>query len=282
MGDKLEGCAQVIVDIHVVERLLRPENLEVSLRYVLKHATSRGRNIFQLFDTSEKPNRFVASRRRWLENQGRDGARQENGQNEWYDLEYQGARAKAPPCSNSTLQTPLPQQSSSSASEEEDHWDVMEDRRRRRIAFENLAKGMLRYLDNCNDVKVGITELRERAEVPLQFGISSQQVARQAMNEDGQKISEVFWQEEGELCVASWARWEAQRKGFVDMERRCQDKSREIQMLNKGQETFQNAIEGKLRVQDRASERKQDQIIEEVKRRCRKSLSCRMRWKALS
>ena len=36
-------------------------------------------------------------------------------------------------------------------------------------------------------------------------------------------------------------------------------------MLNERQEIFQNAIEGKLRVQDRASERLQDQIIEEVK-----------------
>ena len=33
----------------------RPENLEVSVRYVLKHATGRGSNIFQLFDTTEKP-----------------------------------------------------------------------------------------------------------------------------------------------------------------------------------------------------------------------------------
>ena len=60
---------------------------------------------FQLFDTSEKPNHFVASRRRWLESQGRDGARQENGQNKWHDLEYQGARAKAPPYPDRTLQT---------------------------------------------------------------------------------------------------------------------------------------------------------------------------------
>ena len=67
------------------------------------------------------------------------------------------------------------------------------------------------------------------------------------------------------MCVASWARCEAQRKGSVDLERRCQDTSREIQMLNKRQEIFQNAIEGKLRVQDRASERMQDQIIEEFK-----------------
>ena len=69
-------------------------------------------------------------------------------------------RQKAPPCSDSTLQIPLPQQSSSSAGEEKDHWEVMEERRRRRIAFENLAKGMLRHLDNCNEVKVGITELQ--------------------------------------------------------------------------------------------------------------------------
>ena len=86
--DYLESCSQIIVDIEVVERLLRPENLEVSLRYVLKHATYRGSNIFQLFDTSERPNHFVASRRRWLESQGSDDARQENGRNEWCDLGY--------------------------------------------------------------------------------------------------------------------------------------------------------------------------------------------------
>ena len=112
---------------------------------------------------------------------------------------------------------------------------------------------------------MGITELQERVEVPAQFGISIQQVAQLAMNENGQKIFEMFWQEEGELCIASWARWKAQRKGLVDLERRCEDTSREIQMPNKTQEIFQNAIEGKLRVQDRASERLQDQIIEEIK-----------------
>ena len=65
--------------------------------------------------------------------------------------------------------------------------------------------------------------------------------------------------------MGSWARWEAQRKGLVDLERKCQHRSREILMLNKGQEMFQSAIEGKLRVQDRASERLQDHTIEEIK-----------------
>ena len=52
------------------------------------------------------------------------------------------------------------------------------------------------------------------------------------------------------------------------MERRCQDISREIQMLNKRQENFQTAIEGKLRADDdRASETMQDQIVEEINKR---------------
>ena len=141
----------------------------------------------------------------------------------------------------------------------------MEERRRRRIAFENLAKGILRYLDNCNDEKVGITELQERVAVPVQICISIHRVAQQAMNEDGEKIFEAFWQEEGQLCIGSGARWEAQRKGLVDFERRCPDISREIQMLNKRQEFVQNAIEDELGVQDRASERMQNRNIEELK-----------------
>ena len=52
-------------------------------------------------------------------------------------------------------------------------------------------------------------------------------------------------------------------KGSVELERRCHDISCEIQMLNKRQENFQDAIEGELSVQDRASERMQDRIIEE-------------------
>ena len=79
------------------------------------------------------------------------------------------------------------------------------------------------------------------------------------------KISKYSGKKKGELQTASWARWETQRKGLVDLERRCQDISRETQMLNRRQEIFQNATEGKLKVQDRASERLQDQIIEQIK-----------------
>ena len=81
---------------------------------------------------------------------------------EWHDIEYQGAVAKARPCPESTLRTWLPQQSSSSTREEEGRWVLMEDRRRRNVAFENLAKEMLIYLENSEEFKVGITELQEQ------------------------------------------------------------------------------------------------------------------------
>ena len=51
----------------------------------------------------------------------------------------------------------------------------MEDRRRQSVAFENVAKEMLRYLEN--------SELQEQLEVPVQIGIKLQQVAQQARNE---------------------------------------------------------------------------------------------------
>ena len=56
--DYLEKCAHVIVKVDLVESLPMPENLEVSLRY----ANYGGNNIFQLFDTTEKPNHLVANR----------------------------------------------------------------------------------------------------------------------------------------------------------------------------------------------------------------------------
>ena len=59
---------------------------------------------------------------------------------------------------------------------------------------------MLRYLDNGDDVKVGITELQERLGVPVQIGISIQQVAQLARSENGQKIFEVFGRK-NKYCV---------------------------------------------------------------------------------
>ena len=121
---------------------------------------------------------------------------------------------------------------------------------------------MLRYLDNSNDVTVGITELQERVEAIRYLHLASGPAG------DEPKRANIFRKNlarRRKICIVSWARWEAKRKGLVDLDRRCQDTSREIKMLNKRQEIFQKAIEGKLRLHDRASERMQGQIVEDIK-----------------
>ena len=78
-------------------------------------------------------------------------------------FKYQGIMAKAHPCPERTLKTPLPQQSSSSAREEESQWSSME-RCRRRVAFGDAAKRMLRYLEDSEDLKVSVSELKGQLE----------------------------------------------------------------------------------------------------------------------
>ena len=128
----------------------------------------------------------MSSRRRWLESQGKKATKQESWQNEWHDIKYQGVMAKAPPCPERTLKTPMPQQSSPSSRDEESQWVAVEDRRRRRVAFEETAWGMLRYPEDSEDLKVSVTELQEQLGMPEEAGISIKQLTQQARNENGQ------------------------------------------------------------------------------------------------
>ena len=71
-GDSCSGrlpgkCIRKEVEIAALELLSEPEEAEVCLRYILKHAKRRGSSIF---DTKEKNDHPLASSRRWLEHQG--------------------------------------------------------------------------------------------------------------------------------------------------------------------------------------------------------------------
>ena len=46
-----------------LQRLVEPEKQEISLRYILKYSTRGCSNIFQLVDTSERQDHFVANRK---------------------------------------------------------------------------------------------------------------------------------------------------------------------------------------------------------------------------
>ena len=83
---------------------------------------------------------------------------------------------KAPPCPERTKKTPMPQQSSPSFRDEESQWVAVEDRRRKRIVFEETAWHFLRYMENSDDLKVSVTELREQLGMSEEAGISIKEV----------------------------------------------------------------------------------------------------------
>ena len=89
---------------------------------------------------------------------------------------------------------------------------LMEDRRRRSVAFENLAKEVLRYLDNSENVNVGI------ARTAGSLGKSIFSVRQSGPAGDERKWPKVssFLAREKKSCVASWARWNAQLKGGIE------------------------------------------------------------------
>ena len=114
-----------------------PENLEVSLKYILKHATCMGSNTLPAFRHIRKAESHCGKQKTMVgkvrEESMRDRRMRETS-GTTLGIKEPGQELRP----NSTLQTSLRQQSSSSAREEEDHWGVME--RRRRIAVKNLAR----------------------------------------------------------------------------------------------------------------------------------------------
>ena len=62
----------------------------------------------------------------------------------------------------------------------------MEDKRKWCVAFEEAAKRMLRYPEDGEDLKVGISGLKEQWETSEEAGFSIIQLVQQARNEKGQ------------------------------------------------------------------------------------------------
>ena len=76
---------------------------------------------------------------------------------------------------------------------------------------------MLTYLEDSEDLKVGVTELQEQLGISEDAVISIKQIAQQAMNENGQKIFEMFRQRE-ECPHCQQGQMERAVKGLVELE----------------------------------------------------------------
>ena len=163
------------------------------------------------------------------------------------------------------MRTPLPQQSSSSTREDEIQRSSVEDKRKWRVASKDAAKRMLKYSENSEDLKVGLCELKEQLETPQEAGISIMQIAKQARNERGQKLFQIFRQEEKEVYIASLARWDTQLIELVELERRCQELIQEVELLIERQEVLAGLVEDKSRLQSKATEKYCETIFEEMR-----------------
>ena len=79
-------------------------------------------------------------------------------------------------------------------------------------------------------MKVGVTELQEQLEISEEAGVSIRQVAQLAMNENGQKIFDIFW--------ARRRRGMYRQKGLVELERWCPNTMQQVQVLSERQEVL--------------------------------------------
>ena len=111
---------------------------------------------------------------------------------------------------------------------------------------------------------MGLSELKEQLEMLEGGGISIMQIAKQARNERDQKLVQIFKQEENEVYIASLARWDAQLKGLVELERCCQDLMQEVKLRSVSQEVLAGLVEDKSRMQSEATERYCETIFEEM------------------
>ena len=123
-----------------------------------------------------------------------------------------------------------------------------EDKRKWFAAYEDAAKKMLKYLEDSEDLKVSLSELKEQLGSLEEAGISIMQIAKQAGPERGQKLFHIFMQQENEVYIASLARWDTQLKGLVELESRCQDLVQEVKLLSERREVLAGLVEDKSRL----------------------------------
>ena len=64
----------------------------------------------------------------------------------------------------------------------------------------------------------------------------------------------IFKQGEEDVRIASRARWDAQLKGLVEVNKRCQNEMQEMKLLSGRQEILKGMVEDKIRLQRRATE----------------------------
>ena len=132
-------------------------------------------------------------------------------------------------------------------------------------ACEGIARIMLKYLEDSEITKVSKRELEEQVLSPNEPWINVVPIARLARNETKEKLFQIFRQREGEVFIASKARWDVQLKGLVEVERRCQSFRADVEYLCERREVLKYLVVSKKDMQRTAPEDSQSKNYEELK-----------------
>ena len=112
---------------------------------------------------------------------------------------------------------------------------------------------------NClsqEELKVSLSELKGHLETLEEAGCSVMQIAKQPMNERGQKPFEIFRQGERMRCTTPV---------LAELERRCQDLMQEVKLLSERQEVLVGMVVNKRDMQKAAPKKCQEKMFEEFK-----------------
>ena len=88
---------------------------------------------------------------------------------------------------------------------------------------------MLTYLEDSESTKVGMSELEEQVLFPYESESDMVHIARRVKHEKSRTLFQIFRHGEDEILIASKARWDAQMRRLVELERLCQSLRAEVE-----------------------------------------------------
>ena len=102
-------------------------------------------------------------------------------------------------------------------------------------------------------------------ETPEEASFSIMQVAKEARNESGQKLFQIFRQRENGVYIASLSKWDTKLGGSVELEKRYQDLMEEVKLLCERQEVLTSMVVSKTDMQKEAPKKYQEKVFEGFK-----------------
>ena len=129
-----------------------------------------------------------------------------------------------------------------------------------------VAKRMLDYLKNCEQLKVDAQELDFHVLAPNEPHIDIKHIVLHARGERHQTLFHASNQQgANEALVASVARWDEHERMLIILEQKCQELCRAIEQKSERQELLAAQMERTKTLQKDAPEKLHERIVQEIK-----------------